>query len=578
MARLKPKANIAQAKAACDVIFRQALDDSMARVENPTILLEKGSRGPLMMRHQMAQPFWMLLGAVGFVMLIACFNVAGMLLSRGETRRHEMAVRAALGARPSHLLRQSFLESLVLSGLVIIFGLLFSIVIRQGLAGFLMNAYGRHNYNLSIDITVLLYTIGLSLGTTLLFGLIPAWRISNVDPTSGMGSTRVLGGNRMRLGSTVVVIQMGLSLLLVVFAGLLIQSLVNLKLTNPGFDTEKLLVFFVDAHEAGYAEGSCADFYEHIQASVAALPGVEDTTFANDALLRGDWNRKGFTIRDQQRPPELEWTAPFLCVGKDFFKTLGIPFIQGRAFNNNDTKEASQVVVINECFVRTFFPGKNPIGQHLDDYQIVGVCRDTKYLSMRSKVHPIMYFPNRQSDMRGAFVMARTNLPPLSLSSTVRHIVSELDVTIPVKDITTQTLMINDSLSMERLAATLCLSLAGLGLLLAAIGLYGLMSYTVTRRTLEIGLRMALGAGPCDVARPILRQVVVLSLAGIAIGLPVTLVLTRIIKSIVYGVNHHDPVTLVIGVGILFVVTLLAAWIPTRRAIKIDPMEALRCE
>jgi predicted permease len=578
MARLELGISDTQAKASCEVVFRQALNDCRATMDNPTILLGDGSRGPLITRGRIARPFWMLLGAVGLVLLIACANVAGMLLSRGTARCHEMAVRAAVGARRMHLLRQSLIESLLLSGLAILLGLVLSVWIRQAVIG-LMGSYGLHNFDMKIDVKVLLYTIGLSLGTILLFGLLPAWRISGVNPLIGLGNARTQMGGRTRWGNALVSVQMGLSLLLVVFAGLLVQTLINLQRTNPGFNTEKLLIFSVNAREAGYEEGPCADFYNRLSESIVALPGVSTASITSSPLAGGWWNSENFTIADRTEPYGQKWQALILRVGDNYFKTMGIPLLHGRAISQQDTEDSTPVVVINQCFADTFFPNENPLGQHLDKYQIVGICGDTKFENIREAIEPTMYYTYHQRPIRGeAYVMARTVLPPLSMSSTVRKIVCDLDTTIPVKDITTQSLLIKDTISIERVSAILGISLGILGLLLAAIGLYGLMSYTISCRTLEIGLRMALGASPCGVACPILRQAVVLSLIGIVIGLPLALILTRILKSVVYGIEPHDPTTLVIGVGILFAVTLLAAWIPTRRAMKIDPMEALRYE
>jgi predicted permease len=386
-------------------------------------------------------------------------------------------------------------------------------------------------------------------------------------------------GGRTRWGNALVSVQMGLSLLLVVFAGLLVQTLINLQRTNPGFNTEKLLIFNVNAREAGYERRAYSDLYDQLCESMTTLPGVSTASLTSSPLAGGWWNSENFTIAGRTEPAGQKWQALILRVGDGYFTTMGIPLLQGRAIGQQDTENSTPAVVINQCFADTFFPSENSLGRHLGKYQIVGICGDTKFANIREAVEPTMYYTHRQRPIRGeAYVVARTVLPPLSLSSAVRKIVRDLDATIPVKDITTQSLLIKDTISIERMSAILCISLGILGLLLAAIGLYGLMSYTITCRTLEIGLRMALGASPCDVARPILRQAVVLSLVGIVIGLPVALVLTRILKSVVYGIEPHDPTTLVIGIGILFAVTLLAAWIPTRRATRIDPMEALRYE
>jgi predicted permease len=579
MARMKPGVSDTQAHASCEGIFRQALGDCRAHVENPSILLTDGSRGPQITRERIARPFWLLLGAVALVLIIACANVAGMLLSRSTMQSRDMAVRAAIGARRIHLIRQSLVESLLLCGLAILLGLMLSFWIKQIVAGFLLGSSRQDLYDLRLDASVFLYTVGLSLGTTLLFGLIPAWCISGVNPLVGLGNTRTPVGRHARWGNALVSVQMGLSLLLVVFAGLLVQTLVNLQKANPGFDTEKLLIFNVNGREAGYEKRPCADLYDQLCASVATLPGVSTASLTSNPLAGGWWRSENFSIADRTEPSHRKWQALILRVGDNYFKTMGIPLLQGRTLGPQDTEDSTPAVVINRCFADTFFPHENPLGQHLGKFQIVGICGDTKFANIRDAVEPTMYYTHRQRPIRReAYVMARTILPPLSLSSAILQIVNDRDATLPVKDITTQALIIADTFSMEQLSTVLCLSLSVLGLLLAAVGLYGLMSYRITCRTLEIGLRMALGARPCDIARPVLRQALWLAMVGIAIGLPVALLLVRVLRSIVYDIKPHDPITLMASTVILLAVAMLAAWIPLRRAIKIDPMEALRYE
>jgi predicted permease len=582
MGRLSPDASDAQARASLEVLLNQTLAVSTSKLEQPSILLEDGSRGPLIQRKKATQPLLILQGVVGLVLLIACANMAGMLLSRGAARQHEMTVRAAIGAGRWRLIRQSLVESLVLSLIAAACGLIVSSWIKAGIMNFITNSIGDIHFNMALDARVLLFTLGAAMATTLLFGFLPALRVSRINPAAGLQSARLQGASRARLGKVLVVTQVALSLLLVAGTGLLIRSLVNLKNIDPGFDTENLLVFRLNADDAGYNGTERIDYYESVSRSIAATPGVSNVAYSSTSLLAGRVSSSGFSLPGRPTNPDDNLEANELTVSEAFFNTMGIPMLRGHTFAATDTQTSTKVMIINEAFVHAFFSDENPMGHYIkmgeNEYQIIGVCGNTKYNSVRSDIAPTMYHSYRQAPSGGVSFEVRTVLPELSLVHAVRKVISNIDKSIPIQELTTQTDLFNRSIIMERLSTTLCGSLAILAVLLACIGLYGLLAYHVAQRMGEIGIRMALGARPRDVAWPILRQAVLLAAIGVAVAMPVILALSRAMQSVVYGIKPHDPATMIGAAVLMISVAALAAWIPARRAARIDPMQALRYE
>ena len=582
MGRLSPEVSETQAHASLEVLFDQTLAVSDSKLKEPGILLEDGSRGPLMQRKWAAQPLLVLQGVVGLVLLIACANMAGMLLSRGAARQHEMTIRAAIGAGRWRLIRQSLVESLVLSLLAAACGLIISSWIKTSVVNFITGSIGEIHFNIALDARILLFTLGVAGATTLLFGFLPALRISRVNPATGLQIARLQGASRARLGKVLVVMQVALSLLLVAGTGLLVRSLANLKNIDPGFDSENLLVFRLNAGDAGYNETERINYYESVSRSIAAIPGVSDVAYSSTSLLAGRVSSSGFSLPGRPTKPDENLQANELTVSEAFFSTMGIPLLRARTFAGTDTQTSTKVMIINDAFVHAFFADENPIGHYVKrgehEYQIIGVCGNTKYNSVRSDIAPTMYYSYRQAPSGSVSFEVRTVLPELSLVPAVRKVVSSIDESIPIQELTTQADLFNRSIIMERLFATLCGSLAILAVVLACIGLYGLLAYHVAQRMGEIGIRMALGARPLDVAWPILRQAVSLAAIGVVIAMPVTLVLSRAMQSVVYGIKPHDPLTMIGAAVLMITVAALAAWLPARRAAKIDPMEALRYE
>jgi predicted permease len=581
MARARPGVSDGQLQAALDVVFSRAAASAM---KEPKVVVSDGRAGPAWDRNYYRQPLLLLLGVVGVVVLVACANLAGLSLARGAARQHEFAVRAALGSDRWRLIRQSLAESALLAAGGGGLGLLFAFWGRTIIGRLLSGSPEGLRYDTSLDGRVLGFTLGVTLVTALLAGLFPALRAGQVDPVAGLKSKGSLGAPRMQAGKVLVAAQVAFSVILLAGAGLYVHTLVNLVRINPGFATENLLLFQLNPRAAGLRGAATTAFYERTQESLERIPGVRAIALTQFKLLASVMSGGSFFTLPAH--PELTGdkrpAAHRLTVSETFFPTMGIPLMLGRSLTAADTDGAPKVILVNETLARRYFPGENPVGQVLNadkaDWTIVGVCRDAKYTSVKHDVPPTVYFSYRQSSLGSAYFAVRTALPPMIVVTAARKAVAAIDPNIPLADITTQEMVRDKSISQETMFAALVSALAALAVLLACIGLYGLMAYNVTRRTGEFGLRMALGATPGLVARPVLREALMLAGSGIAIGLPVTLVLAQIIRSQLFGVTPFDPVTLA-GAGVaLMLVALLAAWIPARRAARVDPMVALRAE
>ena len=580
MARVKPGVSDSQLKAALDVSFARAANGQM---KNPVMLVQPGNRGFAADRAQFRKPLMLMLGAVGLVLLVACVNLAGLSLARGAARQHELAVRAALGAVRWRLIRQSLMESLVLALLGGGLGALLSVAGKNTIARLLAGASDGLQYDTSLNFTVLAFCVTVALVTTMLSGLLPALRAGHTDPLEALKARGALNAPRLRLGRVLVAAQIALSLLLLTGAGLYLRTVINLRNIDAGFDTEKLLVFQINPTVAGYNDTQLAGFYEQLQNQLAATPGVKDATLMMNPLLDNQSWSGGFSFPNRATPPGTELQTYRLIVGERYFSTLGIPVLQGRPLRAGDDAGRFKAIVVNEAFAKKYLPNENPIGQTVNflraDWQIVGVGGDTKYGNLKDAAPPTAYMSFRQIPLnyRTSFAV-RTVLPPLALARAVRQVVAALNPVIPVSRVVTQEQLRDGNISEERLFATLCGALAGLALLLSCIGLYGLMAYNITRRTSEIAIRMALGARPGEVARSVLREALVLAGIGIGLGLPVVFALTRLIKSQLYDVQPNDPATLGLVIGVLILVALVSAWLPARRAARVNPMEALRTE
>jgi predicted permease len=580
MARRKPGVSEAQVQSALNVVFARETETIM---KEPKMSLSDGRTGFSGQRNLYRKPLLLLLGIVGVVILVACANLAGLLLARGAVRQHEFAVRAAIGAGRWRLVRQSLTESVLIALFGGALGILVAVWGKTVIARLLAGSPDGLHFDTSLDLAVLGFTLGTALLTALLSGLLAALRAGRSDALAGLKERTALGAPRLRMDKALVVAQVALSVLLLAGAGLYVRTLVNLARINPGFATENLLLFRVSPRTAGYRGFKSVGFYDRAQRSLAAIPGVQLVTLTQNPLLSGGMSGGSFfTLPGQSYGFEPQ--AHKHTVSETFFATLGIPVLLGCELRSSDTEGALKVVVVNQAFTHKYFPETNPLGQVLKvkgndaEWQIVGVCQDTKYTGIKDEIPPTVYFSFRQDPISFACCAVRTALPPPAIVPAVRKAVAAVDPLVPLAGITTQKAMRDKSISQERLFASLCGALAFLVVLLSCIGLYGLMSYNVARRTNEIGIRMALGATRRNVAWPILREAFLLSAIGVAIGVPAALALARFIKSQLYGVAPTDPLTIGAAVLALILVAVGAAWIPARRAARVDPMEALRSE
>ncbi len=610
MGRLKPGTTIEQAQAKLTGPFLQSVIEHRAARQStmktslrtlepndyPRLGVESGSQGEMNSRRYYARPLRLLLGVVGLVLLIACANVANLLLVRATSRRKEIAVRLALGASRRRLIRQLLTESLLLSVVGGVLGILFAVWIKDGLlvatewGGQTMSAL-----NTSVDLRVLIFTLALSFLTGVGFGLIPAFKSTQFDLTpslkdSGRGSS-VIG--RSLLTRSLVVVQVSLSVLLLIGAGLLIRTLRNLQHVDIGFNANNLLLFSVDPSLIGYKEEKLASLYQQLNQRIEAVPGVRAVTFSRHPLLGGGGTNSDLFIQGVNGPDgkPLDLGITYIHhVRENFLETMEMPLLRGRTLSVHDDARSPQVAVVNEAFARAFFHDENPLGRRFsyeqdgkESIEIVGVVRDAKYTTQRDDVPPTAYHSWAQSGafMRSATFEVRSSGDPSLLTSGIRQAVKEVDPNLPVMNVKTQIEQADEQLAMERMFAKL-LSMFGLiAQLLAAIGLYGVMAYSVTQRTQEIGIRMALGANRSRVLRMVLRHGMVLTVIGIAIGLTAAYVLTKYLESLtsmLFGVKPRDPITFAVTAGVLLLVSLIACLIPARRATKVDPLEALRYE
>jgi putative ABC transport system permease protein len=538
----------------------------------------------------------LLMAAVGFVLLIACVNIANMQLARGATRTREMAVRAALGAGRWVLARQLLTESLLLGLLGGACGLLVSFWFMDFIRGGIPLDIVRYIdgwENFRLNERVLLFTLLISLLSSLVSGLAPALQASkpNLNETLKEGG-RSSGANagRQRLRQALIVAEVALALVLLVGAGLIVKGFARLtEKQHQGFDPHNALTLRTTLPPSRYAEAhQIAAFYRQAQERLSALPGVESVSSAS--FLPGDdnWDETEFQIEGQPAPPPGQARIiTYQKAGADYFRTVRIPIVKGRAFSANDGEEAPRVAVISEAMARRYFPNEDPLGRRVKVgaadsasswYTVVGVASDISRFMFDREVQPMLYVPNQQFPERGAYFIVRTSGEPMSFVSSVRAQIASLDDKLPLYEIKSHEQVITDDMAALRLTTALMAMFGALALLLAAVGVYGVMAYAVSQRTHEIGVRMALGAQPRDVLRLIVGQALKLAALGLAIGLPVALALGQVMAGALFGIVALDPLTFVGFTLLLTGVALLASYLPARRAMKVDPMVALHYE
>ncbi|HYL77395.1 MAG TPA: ABC transporter permease, partial [Bryobacteraceae bacterium] len=600
MGRLKPGISERQATAGLDVIFKQSVtpdpDDLTAaqgkRRRIADLELTPGSQGLDHLRRQFSRPLFILMGIVALVLLIACANVANLLLARARSRQKEIGVRLSLGASRGRLIRQLLTESVLLAGLGGALGLALAYWGSGLLVTFISPANNPLALKLSPDLRVLGFTAAICLLTGLLFGLAPAWRATRVELTPALkqsASSLRAGHAGLGLAKTLVIAQTVLSLVLLFGAGLFVRTLVNLKNLDTGFDKENLLLFGVNPLKAGYKGAALTDFYTRVQQRVGTLPGVVSATSSLHLLLSGSSRGNSIWIPGYAPKPDERMSVRVVPAGPKFFETMKIPLLHGRDFNDADNEKAPQVVVVNQTLVKRYFEDRDPIGQRIGwgqpraEMEIVGVVKDAKYDSLRRATPATVYQPFRQaSNLNWMHFEVRTATDPRTLIPAVRNVVASLDRNVPLFDVKTQIEQVDELLLQERLFAKLTSFFGLLALLLACVGLYGIMSYAVVRRTGEIGIRMALGARRWDILAMVLRETLLLVTIGVAIGIPVSLAGMRyaasVISDLLYGLKTTDLTTVGIAVMLLIAVSSFAGFLPARRASHVEPMVALRDE
>ena len=555
------------------------------KTQDPRLSLLPAQSGLEGFRAYFGDLLTLLMAAVGIVLVIACANVAGLLLARGAVREKEFAVRIAVGAGKRRVIRQLLTESLLLSFMGAALGTLVAYAGATGLETFFSENMNRPmSINLHPNAPVLLFAIGVAVVTGIGFGLAPAFRGAQADVMTELkgNSATTRHGRRPRLamGSSLVMLQVALSVVVLSGAGLLVRTLDKLHSIDPGFDTQNLLLFSIEPELAGYTGPRTTELYATLQRRLAALPGVVDVSYSSFALLHNWISKEGMRVEGRADKSDVE--TQMMSVGPDYFTTMKIPLIAGRMIRPEDLSRKPLVAIVNRAFVKKYIQGRNPIGLHIGggdatepQYVIVGVVRDTKFQNLRSTDAPTAYVPLTE---RGATFVLRTAAQPGVFMPAVRKIVNKTDENLPVIQMKTQTEIVDRTLFNERLVARLFGLFGALGLALACIGVYGLLSYEVARRTREIGIRSALGAQRVDLLLLVVRQGLLLLVCGVAAGIGIAMGVTRLLASLLYDVRPTDAVTFSAVAAILIFVGLIACCIPARRAASIDPMVALRAE
>ena len=613
--RLKPGVTLTQAKASLqpfmhsmlelevkEAAFRNASQFDRQQFLKCYIDVLPGSQGRSYLRQHLTTPLWVLMALTVAVLLLACANLANLLLARATTREREFAIRLAIGAGRRRVIRQLLVESMLLSA----FGAALGLVLALWADRFLLTAYlpTESTGDLAIsavpDLRVLGFTLCTMLATALIFGLVPAWQSSRADiaPTLKDQAGAVLGGGNVVLRKILVATQVTLSLLLLIGAGLFMRTLSNLRNLSPGFSAEKLASFELDPSLSGYSVERTKSFYSHLTEELQALPGVKSVGLASLRILDdNDWESsmtiEGYTAKPGEHP------LPYMnSISPNYFGTMGIPVVAGRDFTVKDTQQIKHgrdaddwtptKVMINESFARKYFKTRNPVGLHVGfgsdpgtktDMEIIGVVKDVKYSNLRDETPVQAYVPYLAGhDLGGMTIYVRTSLEPQQLMPLIRQRVQGLDANVPVYAMRTADEQISRSLRNERLVASLSTLFGLLATVLAVVGLYGVMAYTVSRRTREIGIRMALGALQKNVLWMVMKEVLVLIAIGVLVGVPAAIGLSRLIQNQLYGLTANDPVTLSFATVVLVLVASLAGFIPALKASRIDPTRALKYE
>jgi predicted permease len=595
MGRLKPGVTSATAQANVNVNYNHWLtavagaspsQDRLEAIRKIQVPLTPAGQGLSRLRRQFSQPLRILMVVVGLVLLIACANIANLLLARAAGRRREIAVRLALGVERSRLVAQLISESLLLAFLGGAVGVMIAWWGGPALLAMVSTESDPALLQVGPNLRVLLFTFALSLLTGLTFGILPALRMTKLDPgawlKSGKGSARAEA--RSLLGRTLVVVQVALALFLTVGAGLFVRTLQSLQTMDTGFEQDHALVLGLDANATHTQEAAAAALAERIENRVREVPGVQAVAFSMIRFDSGRWMVPLWldgVARSEARAKSYDGNR----VGRQYFEVMGMPIVMGRGFQTQDTMKAPRVGVINETLAKELFPGVSPLGRYFEiggqdgrRYQVVGVVRDARYESLREEPRGVYFVSAAQEQEGYNDLVVRVQGDPAQVLPRIRAAIREVDTNIAIADTATLRELVTRSLGQEKLLARLAGFFGLLALLLSAIGLYGVTAYSVSQRTNEIGIRMALGAQPAGVLTGVLRQALVVVAIGLGIGFPVVLACGKLVSSQLHGLKPNDPLTLAGAAGILLLVAFLATLIPARRAACLDPLVALREE
>lgn len=596
MGRAKPGVSDRAAQVALDTQLAAVVRGTMPVKKGedlPRMDLRDGSRGLFEEQRNFGNPIAVLMTLVGLVLLLACANIANLMLARAARRQREMSVRLALGAGRVRILRQMLVESLMLAAAGGACGLLLGYLGRNAIPRMLKNAWEQTNVEVQFDWGVFAFTAVITIVTGVLFGLAPALVAAHEDLNHGLKSAALTATpRRKRLGGRALVgFQIALSTLLVIGAGLFLRTLAGLKAVDIGFRTDHLLIIEMNPNRIQYPPGKDVLLHQRLAATFASVPGVEAVTPAQMIYISDSRMRSDFVPEGKEHDENLGG-GDYNVIGNNFFTTLGIPIVAGRSFGAQDTATSLKVGIINQSLARKAFPNQNPLGKrfatserqsdgHYDKewIVIVGICMDTRYANLRTEPPPQYFLPYLQErEVGGMAYEIRTRMKPEALVPALRHVAQQIAPDLPLSNVRTQGQQIDAAMQQERVFVTLTSGFGLLALALAAVGVYGIMAYSVAQRTNEIGIRMAVGALPRQIRSMILRESTWVTATGILAGVAAALLLSRLVKSMLYGIQSYDPITIAAGVLILLAVALAASWIPARRAAGVQPMEALRHE
>lgn len=586
--RLRPEVPEAKARAESEVLIRQVLvNPQEGNYDPPTLWLTDASQGIENLRRGTRPVLLILMSVSGVVLLIACANLAGLLLARSTVRQREIATRLALGAPRIRLIQQLLTESLLLSSLGGGLGILLAFALSNRLPGLLLGRWVPLDLDVSPGLGVLALSVGLTLLTGVFFGLAPALRATRVDLLAmikeGTAGASV-SHSRFSAGKAFLTAQVALSLLLLVTTGLFVRTVINLQAAPLGFEPKGLLVFRINPSLNGYRDTRMLDFMQQGVTRLESVPGVLAVSMSQAGLLSGTINTGVVCVPGYMPTNPADRATPALAIAPRFFETWKIPLLLGRDFSWGDREGAPRVAVVNEAFARIFYGGKNPVGLTMgyecpdkpSSITIIGLVADTKYQRVRETIRPTVYLPYRQWPRQAMTFALRTLGNPAAIAGTVRRVMAELDSNVPIFNLYTQIEQIDRGIQQERLITYLLVFLGLIALSLSCLGIYGTLGYAVNRRASEIGLRIALGARRAHIIGMVLRESLVPVIVGIVLGLCAAFALTRLVQGMYFGISPNDPLSIVVAVAALLLAAILASLLPARRAASIDPMNTLR--